>query len=51
MTKDEKQKIAVVASTLIDLLDECDDEAWIDTVLTCVESNDPIPLSTNIMFI
>ena len=40
----EKQKIASIARALITELEFCDDEEFVDLVLECVTSNNPVPL-------
>lgn len=40
MTLTEKQEIAAAARRLIWLLQLCDDEVFVDTVLMCVEEAD-----------
>lgn len=45
MTLPEKQEIAAAARKLIRLLEDCDEEEFVDLVLECVCGDDPIPLS------
>ena len=40
----EKQKIASIARALITELEFCDDEEFVDLVLECVTSINPVPL-------
>jgi hypothetical protein len=47
MTFEEKQLIAATARKLIRLLDNCDDDEFVDLVLDCVASNVDYPLYTN----
>lgn len=47
MTLEEKQKIAATARTLICLLQECDDEDFVELTLSCVNDADPYPLETH----
>ena len=44
MTLGEKQLIAATARKLIRLLDDCDNDEFVDLVLDCVTSNDDYPL-------
>lgn len=40
----EKQKIASIARTLIRELEFCDEEEFIELVLECVTSANPVPI-------
>lgn len=40
----EKQKIAATARTLIRELEFCDDEEFVELVLECVATFDPVPI-------
>lgn len=44
LTLTEKQHIAATARTLIRLLQECDDEEFVDKVVDCVTNFELIPL-------
>lgn len=44
MNINEKQKIAAIARNLIQELEYCDDEEFIDLILECVRDNDPYPI-------
>lgn len=47
MTLSEKQKIAAAARTLIFLLQDCEDEEFVDKVLACVNDCEPYGLGVN----
>lgn len=47
MTLSEKQKIAATAIALIFLLEDCDDEEFVDKVLACVNDCEPYGLEVN----
>lgn len=47
MTLEEKQLIAATARKLIRLLENCDDDAFVDLVVDCVASNIDYPLYVN----
>ena len=47
MTLEEKQLIAATARKLIRLLEDCDDDKFVDLVLDCVVSHVDYPLYTN----
>ena len=47
MTLEEKQLIAATARKLIRLLEDCDDNEFIDLIVYCVTSNVDYPLYTN----
>jgi hypothetical protein len=47
MTLEEKQLIAATARKLIRLLEDCDDDEFINLVVDCVVSNDDCLLYTN----
>lgn len=40
----DKQKIASIARTLITELEFCDDEEFVELVLECVTTADPVPI-------
>lgn len=44
MTIDAKQKIEAIARKLIQELEYCDDEEFVDLVLECVRDADPYPI-------
>lgn len=44
MTLEEKQSIAAAARRLILLLQDCDDEEFVDSVVGCVTDGDWLPL-------
>ena len=44
MTLEEKQLISETARKLIYLLDECDDDEFVDFVISCVASDDDLSL-------
>ena len=44
MTINEKQKIASIARNLIQELEYCDDEGFVDLVLECINNADPFPI-------
>lgn len=44
MTLQEKQAIAAAARTLIECLESCDDGQFVDLVVDCISSADPVPL-------
>lgn len=39
-----KQKIAAIARSLIQELEYCDDEEFVDLILECVRDNNPFPI-------
>lgn len=47
MTLSEKQKIAAAARALIFLLEDCDDEEFVDKVLACVNNCEPYGLEVS----
>lgn len=49
MTVSEKQKIVAAARTLIFLLEDCDDEEFIDKVLACVNDCEPYGLDVRFL--
>lgn len=49
MTVSEKQKIAAIARNLIFLLEDCDDEEFVDKVLACVNDCDPYGLDVKFL--
>lgn len=44
MTINEKQKVAAIARNLIQELEYCDDEEFIDLILECVNDANPFPI-------
>lgn len=44
MTINKKQKIASIARNLIQELEYCDDEKFIDLILECVRDANPYPI-------
>lgn len=49
MNLNEKQYIAAAARTLIRLLQECDDDEFVDLVVCCVASGDDFSLEVENM--
>ena len=44
MTTSEKHEIIVAASELINMLEDCDDFDFVDTIIDCVTNGDSYPL-------
>lgn len=44
MNINEKQKIAAIARNLIQELEYCNDEEFIELILECVRDGDPFPI-------